>query len=520
MQALKNSLIQILGAAHVSDDNNAREMMRADIWARGAAPALVVAPANTEELSRLVAAAARHQAPILPRGGGMSYTSGYVTERQDAVLVDLRRMNRILEIDAAAMTVRVEAGVTWAALYQALRAKGLRAPFWGPLSGISSTIGGGLSQNNAFFGAGLYGPSSDSVLSLKVVLANGEILQTDHQRADGGRHAFPNYGPDFTGLFLSDCGAFGVKTEAVLKLIPLPDHEDWLSLSFQTRDACAAAIAAMARENIACELFAFDPNLARVRMKRASLLADAGALAKVVTGQKSILGGIKEGAKVVLAGRSFISQADYTLHAVVEGRSKTGVSDGMARLRTIAKSHDGKEIENTIPKVIRANPFTPLNNILGPEGERWAPIHGIVSMADGPGVWRKIDEQLIAMAPQFDAQGVSAGYLTTTLGSTGYLIEPVFFWPDERYPIHDATVEAHMLKKLRAFPANPAAAELVKTARTHILDIFQSAGAAHFQIGRTYRYGLTRDAAQLALLQALKAHFDPHNVMNPGVLGL
>ena len=56
------------------------------------------------------------------------------------------------------------------AFNRALKPLGLRTPFWGPLSGLSSTIGGGLSQNNAFFGAGLYGPSVESVLSLTIAL--------------------------------------------------------------------------------------------------------------------------------------------------------------------------------------------------------------------------------------------------------------------------------------------------------------------------------------------------------------
>jgi FAD/FMN-containing dehydrogenase len=520
MTVLKREVAQIVGAAHVTDDAGTRDVMRADIWTRGEAPALIVSPANTAELARVAAIAAGHNCPMLPRGGGMSYTAGYVGDAPNAVLLDLRRMNRILEIAEPDMTVRVEAGVTWAQLYEALKPKGLRTPFWGPLSGISSTIGGGLSQNNAFFGAGIYGPSSDSVLGLSVVLADGSVFRTDHPKRGGARHAFPQYGPNLTGLFLSDGGALGVKAEATLRLIPLPEHEDWVSLAFQSRETCAAAMAAMARENLASELFGFDPNLAKVRMKRASLMADAASLAKVVTAQKSILGGLKEGAKIALAGRGFIGEADYSLHAVIEGRSKSGIADALSRLRNIAKHHDGKEIENTIPKVIRANPFTPLNNILGPEGERWAPIHGIVSLSDGPRVWAEIDTLFQDMDAQFQSHRVSTGYLVTTLGTTGYLIEPVFFWPEERFAIHDETVEPHYLKRLPKHDPNPGATGLVKTARARILDIFEKSGAAHFQIGRTYRYAQTRDPAQLALLRAVKSALDPRNLMNPGVLGL
>ena len=148
MSALRDELSQIAGPAQTSSDAALLELMSADIWTRGVAPGIVVAPANADELARIVAVAARHNAPVLPRGGGMSYTAGYAADRHGAVLIDLRRMNRILEIDAEAMTVRVEAGVTWKDLYEALKPRGLRTPFWGPLSGISSTIGGGLSQTS------------------------------------------------------------------------------------------------------------------------------------------------------------------------------------------------------------------------------------------------------------------------------------------------------------------------------------------------------------------------------------
>jgi len=520
MDTFQDELVQAVGTANVSTDPHVRDLMGTDIWIRGANPALVVSPGNIEELSRTVAIASRHARKILPRGGGMSYTAGYVSGDPEAMLVDLRRMNAVIDVDATDMTVRVEAGTTWRQLHDRLKPRGLRTPFWGPLSGISSTIGGGLSQNNAFFGGGVHGSSAESVLALAVVTADGTILRTDHRREGGQRHAFRFHGPDLTGLFLGDCGALGIKAEATLKLVPYPEHEDWVSVSFADRTACATAMAAMSREGLACELFGFDPNLARVRMRRASLMADAAQLTRVMTAQKSVLGGLKEGAKVVLAGRRFLGEADYSLHAVVEGRSRAAVDAGVARLRALAREHGGREIENTIPKVIRANPFTPLNNILGPDGERWAPVHGIVSHGDGPRVWSAIDDLFAAHAGQMEATGVSTGYLVTTLGLTGFLIEPVFFWPEERFAIHDATVEPGFLQTLPTHAPNPEATTLVMQLRSGVLEIFACAGAAHFQIGRTYPYAATRDAPVLALVRAIKQAVDPNNLMNPGVLGL
>jgi D-lactate dehydrogenase (cytochrome) len=518
--ALIDLLIQALGPEHVRTDAETLRLMRADLFGEGATPAAVAAPGSTLEAARVVSAATGLGAPVYPRGGGMSYTGGYVADQPGGVVLDLRRMNRILAVAADDRTVTVEAGATWADLLAVLKPHGLRTPFWGPLSGLSSTLGGGLSQNNAFFGAGVHGPTADSVLSVTVVTATGDVVRTGTAGAAGAKPFFRHYGPDLTGLFLGDCGALGVKTEATLRLIPAPEYEAWASFTFDTAAAWVAATAAAARAGVACDIVGFDPNLARVRMKRAGLMADAGALMKVVGAQKSLLGGIKEGAKVALAGRGFLDGADYSLHAVVEGHSWAGVEADMARLRSSVASFGGKEVENTIPKVMRAQAFGPLNSILGPEGERWAPVHGIVAHSDAQAAFKAIEAVFEARAAAFERHGVSTGYLTTIVGQTGFLIEPVFYWPDQRYALHEATVEAPFLAKLPRHQANPEAYAVVQEARQAVVQAFAGFGAAHFQVGRAYPLLATRSPEMASLLRAVKSVLDPQGLMNPGALGL
>ena len=517
---LIDQLRQIVGAENVREDEAHRRLMSEDIFSRGALVSATVAPASLEQAADVVRTCANAGIAIAPRGGGMSYTSGYITRDAGAVLVDMRRMNRVLAVNEQDMTVTVEAGATWADLHGALRPLGLRTPFWGPLSGLASTIGGGLSQNNAFFGSGAYGPTGDSVLSVTVIAADGSLVQTGSAGTRGAKPFTRHFGPDLTGLFVGDCGALGLKAEATLRLIRAPSHEGWASFSFQEKAACARAMTEIARAGLASELFGFDPNLARVRMRRASLLSDVGALAKVVGAQKSLFAGIKEAAKIAIAGRDFLDGADYSLHAVAEGRSKAAVEADLAEIRRIALAAQGVEVENTIPKVIRAQPFAPLNSVLGPGGERWAPVHGIVAMSDALACWEAIDALFASMAAELEAAEVVTGFLVTTLSTTMFLIEPVFFWPDERFAVHDATVEASYLAKLPRLPANPASRAAVETARRGVIDIFTRFGAAHFQIGRAYPYAQTREPATLALLQAIKSHIDPKGVINPGALGL
>ncbi|MBT9469836.1 MAG: FAD-binding oxidoreductase [Pseudomonadota bacterium] len=515
--SLADTLRKALGADRVATDEATRDLFSQDIWSKAPAMAeLVAAPADTAALAQAVKAASAQGYGLAIRGGGMSYTNGYVPQQTRAVVLDLARMDRVLKVDAEAMTVTVEAGCTWKTLLETLKPLGLRTPFWGPLSGITSTVGGGLSQLNAIFGSGHYGTTSESVVGLTVVLADGEILRTG---AGLDTPFYRHYGPDLTGLFCGDCGVFGVKAEITLRLIRAPNAEAYASFGFKDRSNCVAAMAEIARSGLACEMFGFDPSLARARLKRASLMADVKTLGKVVANQGSLFKGVKEAAKIALAGRSFVGDEEYSVHMVFEGRSEAAVEADLAAARLVVKNAGGSEIENTIPKVIRAQPFTPLNNILGAGGERWVPVHGIVSLAKADRVYAEIEAWFESLKTEFEREGVETSFMLTTMSTNGFLIEPVFTWPEARNAIHDATIEPGMLSKLEVFASNPAATDVVAKARLGVIDIFVRNGAAHFQIGRTYPYRESRDAASVALLDAVKATLDPKGTLNAGGLG-
>ncbi|MEO1135900.1 MAG: FAD-linked oxidase C-terminal domain-containing protein [Pseudomonadota bacterium] len=255
-------------------------------------------------------------------------------------------------------------------------------------------------------------------------------------------------------------------------------------------------------------------------MKRASLAQDLKSLTSVIKGQKGLLSGVKEATKIAVAGRDFVSDDDYSVHVVCEGRSASAVDADLAEARQIAKRYEGREVENTIPKVVRANPFTPLNNMIGPKGERWAPVHGIVSHAKAPVVWREIDAYFQSMSDRFEKHGVTTGYLVTTISTNGFLLEPVFYWPEALNLIHEETVEASTLARITPFEKNDAATAIVHEARARVAEIFLSHGAAHFQIGKTYLYRDGRKPSAWELLDAIKSVLDPQRRINPGSLGL
>ena len=514
------TLAGIVGADNLLSDEASCVLYAQDVYTK-ALPALAVArPADTEQLAGLVRAVVDAGHAAIPRGGGMSYTSGYVPREPGSVIVDLQRMKRVLEINADDRYVRVQCGCTWKDLHTALDGSGLRTPYWGTLSGIHATVGGGLSQNSIFWGSSRFGTAADNVLGLEVVLADGSIVRTGAGGQAEGTPFFRWYGPDLTGLFCADTGALGFKAVATLPLIPVREHRRQLSFDFDAYPELVAAMSDIAREQLADECFAFDPGLQTVRLQRESLLSDAKKLAGVMKSGGSILGALKEGAKVAIAGRAYMKGVTYSLHVSLEDRH-AGAADAAAdRVRAIAADKGGREIENSIPKILRANPFTPLNNMVGPNGERWVPVHTIVPHSKARSTLDAVHALFDARKPLFDEQGIGTGYLLATVGGNGFVIEPVFFTPDALNEIHEATVEPAALKRMSRFAANPAASAATATLRGELIELFREQGGVHFQIGKAYPYREGLDADTYRVIERIKQALDPDGRINPGSLGL
>ncbi|MHA1729799.1 MAG: FAD-binding oxidoreductase [Promethearchaeota archaeon] len=182
---------------------------------------IIARPGTVEEVSEIVKIANKYKLPITPRGGGADLVGGSATD--EGILLDMTRMNKILDVDEDNFFVIVECGVTWAELLSELHPRGLTTGIIGPGSGFSATIGGGISNASACGGSTKYGLVPDITLGLEVVLPNpqGTIVKTGSW---ANRYAKPHcrYGvsPDFTGLFCGDVGTMGIKTKAVLRLFP------------------------------------------------------------------------------------------------------------------------------------------------------------------------------------------------------------------------------------------------------------------------------------------------------------
>lgn len=519
--ALSSELAQIVGEGNVKFDEQTRRLFSQDIWLPATALVdLVVAPGSIDEVQKVMALALKAGANVAVRGSGMSYTGGYLPSGAGTLSLDMSRMNRILEISREDMTVTVEAGATWKDLNDALAKQGLRTPFWGPMSGLKSTIGGGVSQLNAMFGAARHGTSSESVIAMSVVGADGTLVRTGARGIGGNQPFYRHFGPDLTGLFCGDCGALGVKAEITLRLMVAPSHEDHASFSFGSGADLLKAMGELSRIGVACELCAFDPGLTKVRLKRASLAADVKTLGSVVSKEKNLLKGVMAASKIALSGRNIVEPDDYPLHIICEGRSSAAVEHDMKEARRVAVEFGGKEIENSIAKIIRSMPFPALNSMVGPTGEAWVPIHGVCSLKNAPKIFDEIQLLYAAEKEKMDELDIHTGFLFTSMSTNGLIIEPVYFWPQGWREIHEDGMEASHTARLTKRPENIEATECVKLLRAGVLNIFQRYGCGHFQIGKTYPYIESRDEGSIRLLEAVKFAMDPSGALNKDVLGL
>lgn len=509
-----------IGKAHVLNDEDSCSFYSQDVFTKANAAVAVVQPANTEELAECVRIATQLGYDVIPRGGGMSYTSGYVPSTSNAVIFDLSRMNRILEINTEDMYVTAECGVTWKELYEALKDTAYRTPYWGTLSGSKATIGGGLSQNSIFWGSGLYGSAADNVIGLEVVLVDGSIVKTGSGAQLNSQPFFRHYGPDLTGLFTCDAGALGFKASATIRLIKQSKGQQFCAFDFKTGEDAIAAMSEIARRSLAAECFGFDPLLQKQRLKRESLSKDVKALAGVMKASGSVVGALKDGAKVALAGRRYMDEVDHSVQIMVEDYCQAGADAKAKEISAIAKQHKGREIENSIPKITRANPFGPVNSMVGPNGERWVPSHVLTSHSKAVGSYQAILDLFDSHKAAFDKFNIETGFLYATISTNCFVLEPVFFWPDALTEIHQRSVEAAHLSKLTPYPEDIAARKLVAQVRSEFSDMFRERGGVHLQIGKAYRYADGIAPESLALIKSIKQTLDPHNQVNPGALGM
>src|ERR687884_1393193 len=173
-------------------------------------PLAVVLPSSTEEVSAVMRFCHDNGVKVVARGAGTSLAGGAIAQ-EDAIILGVAKMNRLLHADFQNRTARVQSGITNLAVTQAIAHEGFfYAP--DPSSQLACTIAGNIGMNSGGAHCLKYGVTTNNVLGLKIVLMDGEVIDI------GGEH-LDSPGYDLLGLVCGSEGQLGIVTEAVVRIL-------------------------------------------------------------------------------------------------------------------------------------------------------------------------------------------------------------------------------------------------------------------------------------------------------------
>lgn len=426
--------------------------------------ALVVRPASSEECARIVRICNEASVGIVPQGGNTGYCGGATPfDAANQILLNLSRMNRVLEIDPLGFTMTVEAGLVLARAQAVAAEQDLLFPLSMGSEG-SCQIGGNLATNAGGLAVLRYGTARDLVLGLEVVLPSGEILSSlKGLRKD-------NAGYELNGLFLGAEGTLGIITAAVLKLVPLPRSRQLAWVAAADLDAACSLLARARRETC-------DQVVSAEYISRASL----ELVLEHVSGARDPLDTAYEH-YVLLELAS--AEADSSLREVMERILETALETGEIRDGVIAESGQQRDSLWALRESI-------------PEAEKQG----------GGSVKHDISVRVSQLSTFIhDAEATLSAIAPHRLSVFGH--------------IGDGNLHYNMLppvgSDLQAF--NDDAAEKLSAAVYDLVDGLGGSFSAEHGIGILKRDELERftTPAALALMRSLKKTLDPKGIMNPG----
>jgi glycolate dehydrogenase FAD-linked subunit len=224
------------GATLITDQEGRRTFETDALTAYRCLPLAVVLPGSTEEVSAILRFCHENHIKVVPRGAGTSLCGGALP-LEDAIVLCVSRMNKVLSIDLANRAAQVEAGITNTGITEAVAGDDFfYAP--DPSSQIACTVGGNVATNSGGAHCLKYGVTTNNVLGVRIVLMNGEVLDIGGSSLDA-----PGY--DFLALIVGSEGQFGVVTEVTVRLIKAAEGARPMLLGFDSNETAGACVAAI-----------------------------------------------------------------------------------------------------------------------------------------------------------------------------------------------------------------------------------------------------------------------------------
>ena len=432
-------------------------------WVNKEGTYVVVRPGTNDEVAQILKLANRTKRPVVPLGGGTGWWS---TKKPGpgGILIRMTRMNEILRIDEDAMTVTAQAGITFERLEGEIDRKGFRLVI-SPESGKVATLGGHIETwGTSPHSSAIFEDQSTQIVALKVVLPTGEIVQTGSSAATtaGGAFARRFFPSDLTGLFVGAESAFGIVTEATLKMHRWPETNLTRMVEYRDLRPAVATLRKVQEEQ-----------------RRGSL--------STLLEQRLMQKGTVTLAVPRLAG-SLARPTRYVICFRGEGENGE-VESQMARACGIARADGGRVLDDPVP-------------------EWWEGRHGLfpeLVLSKGPRI------MLVAITPM--GRYEEACKLAEKFGQEHRLDISLI-----GYPLGGPVMLTHVV--IRFEGATARARERTLNLARKLMEGLMELGCVPHRVGTDFLPVLIKrlDPSYYGLVKRIKKLLDPKGIMRPGVV--
>lgn len=455
-------LAKIVGDDYITTDDADLVAYSSDVLSSAfKKPDCVVMPENAQQISEILKLANKERIPVIARGGGTSELGGCVAWH-GGIILELRRMNKITTIDADNLMAVVEPGVICEKLNNEAKKFELVFPPTVPTESVA-TLGGMVASNSSGLRSAKYGATTDYVLALEVVLADGRLVQL-------GRPVYKtSSGYDLVHLFVGSEGTLGIITEITIKLKPIPKYFATAYGLFNSLEECARAVAEIVKSGI---------NPAGLEIVDLPTQKATNRLAKKFGGK--------------LSEASF-PESEGLLLFELDGRDSAQVEADKIALQEIAEKHGCKEIiwakddeerekmwfarKSVLVTLVRDQPTILIGDVILPPSK----LPDLIRIMQDAGKKYGIKVYIIAHAAD---------------GNAHYLIP---------YNINDEDE----LRRLEALED-----EIVH----ETIELGGSVSGEHGIGQHRMKYMKSEHGESLEVMRAIKQLFDPNNILCPGTV--